>query len=56
MELIIDTSIIINAMVKRSYALFTLFQLYLDDVKLYAPDFTREELLDKKEKIEFYSN
>ncbi len=50
MKIVVDTSIIIGALVRRSYLLFTLLKV-CRKLEVLSPDFLREELMSKIDKI-----
>jgi len=49
MKIVVDTSIIIGALVRRSYLLFTLLKV-CRKLEVLSPDFLREELMSKIDK------
>jgi len=51
MKVIIDTNLIISALIKRSYVLFKILDLHLKGVEILTPDYTLEEIKEHKDKI-----
>ena len=54
MKIVVDTNIVIGALVKRSGLLFTFLKI-CRDFELLSPDFVRDELLSKVDKISKFS-
>ena len=48
---IIDTNLIISALIKRSYILFKILDLHLKGVEILTPDYTLEEIKEHKDEI-----
>ena len=49
--IIIDTNLIISALIKRSYILFKILDLHLKGVEILTPDYTLEEIKEHKDEI-----
>jgi len=49
--IIINTNLIISALIKRSYIFFKILDLYLKGIKILTPDYTLEEIKEHKDKI-----
>ena len=49
--IIIDTNLIISALIKRSYILFKILDLQLKGVEILTPDYTLEEIKEHKDEI-----
>ncbi len=50
-----DTNIIISGLVKRSTTLFRIIDFYRQNVELLIPEYAKEEIYEKINKIEKYS-
>ena len=49
--IIIDTNLIISALIKRSYVLFKILDLHLKGIEILTPDYTLEEIKEHKDEI-----
>ena len=49
--IIIDTNLIISALIKRSYILFKILDLHLKGIEILTPDYTLEEIKEHKDEI-----
>ena len=48
MDVVVDANIVISALVKRGYTLELMFS---EDLRMFAPEFLIEELLEHKDEI-----